>query len=204
MKIYISIVGSKKVQQFAAEHGCGWTLTPDNHRNVPFGSYFLDNGAFSAWKNKTKYRIEPFLRLIEKYPTFDFIVVPDIVCGGMESFYYSQSIVKELPHPRYLAVQDGMYITDIHFNLENYDGIFVGGSLEWKYKTAQEWAILAHFLGKKCHVGRVGTWEGLTVMDRWGVDSVDTTTPSRHQDDHHIIKYLDQIKNQTTLQGATT
>jgi hypothetical protein len=50
MKIYLGIVGSKKVQSFAEEHNCGWCLTPDNARPVPNGTYFLDNGAFTAWK----------------------------------------------------------------------------------------------------------------------------------------------------------
>ena len=202
MKIYLGIVGSKKVQKFAADHGCGWTLTPDNHRHIPFGDYFLDNGAFSAWKNKKPYRIEPFMKLIKKYPNFDFIVVPDIVCGGKESFEYPQSIVQDLPRPRYLAVQDGMQLNDIMFHLSNYDGIFVGGSLEWKFRTSLDWCNLAHLKEIKCHVGRVGTWEGLTVMDRWGIDSVDTTTPSRHQSDFHIVKYFDQIKNQQILVTA--
>jgi len=199
MKIYLGIVGSKKVHAFAQDHHCGWVLTPDNHRNVPSGSYFLDNGAFSAWKNNKPYKIEPFLKLIEKYPDFDFLVVPDIVCGGMDSFRYSQSVVHNLPQPRYLAVQDGMRINDIFFNLENYDGIFVGGSIDWKYRTAIHWADVAHHQGLKCHVGRVGTWEGLTIMDRWGIDSVDTTTPSRHQCDAHIVKYQDQIQHQMVI-----
>jgi hypothetical protein len=202
MKIYLGIVGSKKVQNFAKEHGCGWCLTPGNNRQVPHGSYFLDNGAFPAWKNGTVWNETAFKVLVSKYPDYDFVVAPDIVCGGMRSLGQSLHYVGEIPRPLYLAVQDGMQANTISQYLSGFDGIFVGGSLHWKFSTAQMWADIAHLHGMKCHAGRVGTWEGLVHMHFCGVDSVDTTTPSRHQDDSHIRKYLDFLKSQSNLAGA--
>jgi hypothetical protein len=199
MKIYLGIVGSKKVQTFAKAHKCGWCLTPDNNRSVPHGSYFLDNGAFSAWKNGTIWNETAFKILVEKYPEYDFAVAPDIVCGGKRSLGQSLAYVGEIPRPLYLAVQDGMTGNEIRDYLVGFDGIFVGGSIPWKFQTARMWADIAHLEGLKCHAGRVGTWEGFIHMYFCGVDSVDTTTASRNQDDSHIRKYLDHIVSQKQL-----
>jgi hypothetical protein len=201
MKIYLGIVGSKKVQAFAKQHDCGWCLTPENNRKIPHGTYFLDNGAFTAWKNKTRWDEVAFKILVNKYPNYDFVVAPDIVCGGSKSLEHSYNYAGEIPSPVYLAVQDGMTFNDVRLFLDYFDGLFIGGSISWKFQTARMWSDLAHLYKKKCHAGRVGTWEGMIHMHYCGVDSIDTTTPSRHQDDSHIRKYLDHLKKQTTLKG---
>jgi hypothetical protein len=199
MKIYLGIVGSKKVQSFAEEHNCGWCLTPDNARPVPNGTYFLDNGAFTAWKNNTAWNENKFKVLVSKYPNYDFVVAPDIVCGGNDSLTQSCKYIKKIPGPLYLAVQDGMDAKTINEFVDLFDGLFVGGSIPWKFSTARMWADIAHLHGKKCHAGRVGTWEGFIHMHFCGVDSVDTITASRHQDDYHIRKYYEHLKNQRQL-----
>ncbi|MCK9593971.1 MAG: hypothetical protein M0Q91_18375 [Methanoregula sp.] len=107
--------------------------------------------------------------------------------------------VGRIPVPLYLAVQDGMTEMDVRPFVDTFDGLFIGGSVSWKWNTARMWADLAHLHGKKCHAGRVGTWEGFLHMHFCGVDSVDTTTPARHQDDSHIVKYLSDLKFQSRL-----
>lgn len=199
MKIYLGIVGSSKVQEFAREHRCGWCLTPDNARDPKELPYFLDNGAFSAWKNQTPWSEKRFLNLIQKYQNYDFVVAPDIVCGGAGSLMRSLEYTGKIPGPLYLAVQDGMCANQVTEFVDRFDGLFVGGSIPWKFSTARMWADLAHLHGKKCHAGRVGTWEGFIHMHFSGVDSVDTTTASRHQDDSHIRKYLECLKYQRQL-----
>jgi len=199
MKIYLGIVGSVKVQAFAREHDCGWCLTPDNARDPKDMPYFLDNGAFSAWKNQTEWSERRFLALVEKYQNYDFVVAPDIVCGGTGSLMRSLEYTGKVPSPLYLAVQDGMCANQVTEFIDHFDGLFIGGSISWKFQTARMWADLAHLHGKKCHAGRVGTWEGFVHMHFSGVDSVDTTTASRHQDDSHIRKYLDHLAYQRKL-----
>jgi hypothetical protein len=127
MKIYLGIVGSKKVQSFAEEHNCGWCLTPDNARPVPNGTYFLDNGAFTAWKNNTAWNENKFKVLVSKYPNYDFVVAPDIVCGGNDSLTQSCKYIEKIPGPLYLAVQDGMDAKTINEYVDLFDGLFVGG-----------------------------------------------------------------------------
>lgn len=202
MRIYLGVVGSKKVHEFAIRHGCSWLLTPTNARVPPSGTYALDNGAFVAWKNKEPWSERRFFSLIKRYPDYDFVVAPDIVCGGGRSLSRSLEYVGKIPRPLYLAVQDGMDAQSVTQFLDAFDGIFIGGSIPWKFSTARMWADIAHLQGKKCHAGRVGTWEGFVHMHHSGVDSVDTTTPSRHQCDDHIVKYLDHLKSQSRLTGA--
>jgi hypothetical protein len=199
VKIYLGIVGDHRVQAFAEKHDCGWCLTPENNRSIPSGSYFLDNGAFTAWKNQKKWNENKFFDLLKKYPDYDFVVVPDIVCGGIKSLELSKRYAVAIPRPRYLAAQDGMLLNDVMFNLDLFDGIFIGGSIPWKFQTASAWSQLAHNHDLKCHAGRVGTWEGMIHMHFCGADSVDSTTASRHQSDYHIQKYYDHLKNQSQL-----
>lgn len=199
MKIYLSIGGSKKVKAFVRELGLGWCITPDNYMNPGEFPYFLDNGAFHAFIHKKLWSENRFKILVQKCSDYDFIVAPDIVCGGSESLKKSLEYVDKIPRPLYLAVQDGMNAAIVTKVIDQFDGIFIGGSVSWKFSTARMWADLAHLHGKKCHAGRVNTWEGYVHMHCCGVDSVDGSYASRHHDDKHIRKYLDHIKYQRQL-----
>ena len=200
MKIYLGVVGSSKVQAFVRGHNLGWLLTPTNSRDPKGISYALDNGAFVAWKNGEEWSEKRFFGLLKRYPNYDFVVAPDIVCGGNTSLSRSLEYVGKVPGPLYLAVQNGMLANTIHTLFldrpDCFDGIFIGGSIPWKWETARMWADLAHLHGKKCHAGRVGSFDGLKHMHFCGVDYVDSTTASRHQDDSQIHKYLDFLKRQ--------
>src|SRR3954469_10895082 len=89
----------------------------------------------------------------------DFVVVPDIVAGGLASLAWSAFWRESVPaeFPAYLAVQDGMAVADVLSHLPRYAGLFVGGSLRWKLATGGTWAELARRHGMGCHIGRVGT-----------------------------------------------
>lgn len=204
MIIYLSIVGSKKVREFQKKWGCGWCLTPDNNRENE-GPYFLDNGAFAAYKNTQQYDPERFYKLLQRFPDYDFAVVPDIVCGGLTSLKWSLSFMETslFKGPAYLAVQDGMKASDVIPFLDKFQGIFVGGSIPWKMQTMRMWSDYAHLYKLKCHVGRIGTYEGFIQAHFAGVDSVDTTTPSRHQNDYHIRKYYEHLQFQSELGSVT-
>jgi hypothetical protein len=216
MKIYLGVGGSLIVHRFAVEHDCGWLLTPYNKRSPPTrGGHILDNGKFAIFLNgiegKKKNRSpnwkpliwdpERFRKLMRDHPGYDFVVVPDVVCAPnpQDSLDLSTQWVQECPRPRYLAVQDGMTAATIIPLLDDYDGIFVGGSIPWKMQTMRMWCDVAHLYKKKCHVGRVGTWEAMIEAHFVGADSIDTTSPSRHQDDSHIRMYKEALETQTIL-----
>jgi hypothetical protein len=145
----------------------------------------FDNGAFKDWNdgkpfNEAKY--QGALDYVHLHATTrpDFVVVPDIVAGGLESLKLSEAWVpkcRALKAPVYLVVQDGMSFDDVCAVLDLYDGIFVGGSLDWKLKTGRAWTDFAHEHGRKCHIGRMGTEDRVRAALRWGVDSIDSCLP---------------------------
>lgn len=76
--------------------------------------WFYDNGAFRDWKAGKAFDERSFMRdcdriLCDRLEP-DFLVVPDVVGGGLESLALSQAWVPRLEGvaPLYLAVQDGM------------------------------------------------------------------------------------------------
>ena len=78
----------------------------------------IDNGAYMAWERGFPWSEKRFMELLEKCWTTginaEFIVCPDIVQGGMDSYNFSISWAKKLRPARLaLAVQDGMAIADI-------------------------------------------------------------------------------------------
>jgi hypothetical protein len=82
---------------------------------------------------------------------------------------------------------------------EEIKGLFVGGSLSWKFQTCRMWADLSHLYNIKCHVGRIGTYEGFIHMHYCNIDSVDSSTATRHNDNTHIQKYFSHLKSQKQL-----
>jgi hypothetical protein len=204
MKIYLSIGGSKKVKAFMRELGLGWCIAPNKVMNPGKFNYILDNGAFHAWNYGEVYIDSAFKILVDKFPNYDFAVAPDIVCGGNRSLNLSLDYVDQIPGPLYLAVQDGMDASMVTKVIDQFDGLFIGGSISWKFQTARMWSDLAHLHGKKCHAGRVNTWEGYVHMHYCGVDSVDGSYASRHHDDKHIRKYLEHLKSQSFLSDFRT
>jgi len=101
------------------------------------------------------------------------------VAGGLESLAFSLTWRPHLATiaPLYLAVQDGMVDADVVPHLEGFAGLFVGGTLPWKLRSAREWVRLAHRHGIKAHVGRVGTERRVAWARRIGADSIDSCLP---------------------------
>lgn len=121
----------------------------------------------------------------------DFLVLPDIVGGGLASLELSLSWLPRLSGvaPPYLAVQDGMPEEAVSRSCAGITGIFVGGTLQWKLRTAAAWVALAHRLEMRCHIGRVGTVDRLRWARRIGADSIDSSLPlwSRENMDRFLL-----------------
>lgn len=149
----------------------------------------LDNGAFQCWRRGFPFMADVFRRSLAKaYEvglSLDFVVCPDLVARGKDSLDFSMEwATGELRSaPRLaLAVQDGMTPNDVMpgYHLRYFSHLFVGGTVPWKWKTAQAWIDHAHAHGKKCHIGQVGTLERLRAAERMGADSVDSTSIVRN------------------------
>lgn len=182
MKVYLGKTCSKKLIERL--NGLGWREITQTKEVPPKRTPFaLDNNAFGAWKNNTPWDPEAFKRgvmdCVRRKLTPDFVVVPDIVAAGRASLDFSLSWVPWLRGfaPLYLAVQDGMFLDEVASILDNFDGVFVGGSLEWKIDAGFWWVSLAHARGMQCHVGRISGRARVRLVKSWGADSIDSCVP---------------------------
>lgn len=183
MHIYITGHGKSGWNDFIANHEkLGLMFTPYDYNKKWIGSYALDNGAFSNFVNGTCFDCLSFFKLLEKFKNPDFVVIPDIVAGGKKSLEFSIYWRKYLPdnYKWYFAIQDGM--TDLPESiLEKINGIFIGGSIEWKLKNGEYWVNFAHQHGLKAHVGRIGTMRNLMWAKKINADSVDSSNFTQHK-----------------------
>ena len=95
--------------------------------------------------------------------------------------------------PRYLAVQDGMVADELPWL--SIDGIFVGGTLEWKERYMAYWCHEAHHRNKPCHVGRVGTARRIRLARDAGADSIDSCLPLWSND--NARRFFDELAQET-------
>ena len=89
-----------------------------------------------------------------------FIVLPDIVAGGLESLELSKRWLNRCLSicPLVLiAVQDGMEPADLAPLVGPSVGIFLGGSTEWKLARMVDWGRFCAHRDLYYHVARVNT-----------------------------------------------
>ena len=126
------------------------------------------------------------------------MIVPDIVAGGLDSLRYSMEWVPRLSGvcPLLLAVQDGMTPDDVRSVVGPELGIAVGGSTEWKERTATAWGALARASGAYLHVLRVNTCRRIAICRDAGADSFDGSSVSRFVCN---LPRLDRARRQLSL-----
>ena len=196
---YASRTGTRR--NLAELRAAGWRLLVSARgawRTERF-PYAIDNGAWTAYQRGEAFDESAFLGVLEQLGCgADWIVVPDIVCGGLESLRFSEAWLPRLDaYPRLLvAVQDGITPEDIAPLLTRRIGLFVGGSTTWKERSVPAWADLA--LRKDCwlHVGRVNTARRLRICQLAGATSVDGSGPSRYS---RCLGRLETVRRQLPL-----
>ena len=138
-------------------------------------------GAWKAFQQQRPFDEIAFSFLVERHgPSADFVVIPDIVAGGMASLEFSRSWIPRLKHLKklLLPVQDGMDLFSVTAILHEHKnvGIFLGGSTEWKLKTMFQWGVMAATVNRHHHVGRVNTMRRIRLAAEAGADSFDGTS----------------------------
>lgn len=188
MKVYLGQTRGQGWIQKLEAHGFG-EMTVRGEMPPRRRPWAFDNGAFRDWKAGRGFDADAFLRDLESIWRFDgnpdFIVAPDMVAGGEESLTFSLhwanrhelAPLRRLGVPLYLAVQDGMDPTKVALAIHDFGGVFVGGSLDWKIRTGQDWVEWAQRRGLPCHIGRVGTAKRARWATRIGASSIDSCLP---------------------------
>jgi len=139
-----------------------------------------DNGAYSDFIHSRKFDEDAFMRdidrMVKRETRPNWIVIPDIVQGGLASLDHSLMWLGKLPRQfRYLlAVQDGMTRADVEPHMKRLHGLFVGGSAEFK-ATLPEWCELARDYDKICHLGRSSTVNRILWAKLCGAQSCDSS-----------------------------
>lgn len=167
----------------------------------PEGFLFgLDNGAWSAYQSGRPWEADRFRACVALLGrSADWIVVPDIVCGGLESLRFSESWLPELePLGRLLLipVQNGMDPADVSPLLGLRAGIFVGGDTAWKEATLPVWGRLAEAVGCHLHVGRVNSARRIRLCALAGAHSFDGTSVTQFA---KSIGRLDAARRQSVM-----
>lgn len=164
----------------------GWRLlvsaASTHHQSEGF-PYAIDNGAWTYHQKGVPFDDERFRKLVRRMgANADFIVVPDIVGGGLASLRLSARWLNELhvtKRPLLIPVQEGMEAGDVRPFLGSDVGIFVGGiDADWKEQTSiRVWGPLAREVGCYLHVGRVNSVRRIRICQDAGASSFDGTSP---------------------------
>lgn len=203
MTAYASRTGTRR--NLAALRGAGWRLLVSargvlRHEGFP---YAIDNGAWTAFQKGEPFDVPAFERAVEwGGAEADWMIVPDIVAGGLDSLRYSMEWVPRLSGvcPLLLAVQDGMTPNDVRAVVGPELGIAVGGSTEWKERTVTAWGALARASGAYLHVLRVNTCRRIDLCRDAGADSFDGSSVSRFV---RTLPLLDGARRQLSLLGGS-
>lgn len=182
---YAAITGTKRNLKVIKEAGWGLIVAPV-HRGRDFSGwhYALDNGAWTAYTQHEPWDEQAFVELVEQYGVdADFVVAPDVVCGGLDSLARSLSWLpwlQERSHLVLLAVQNGMEPKDLCPYVGPNVGLFVGGDATWKESSLPLWGQLARDRNCYLHVGRVNTRRRIRLCALAGADSIDGSSVSRY------------------------
>jgi hypothetical protein len=200
MQFYASRTGN--MRNLAAMRARKWRLLVSRAwewRTEGF-QYALDNGAWADYQSGQAFDEDGFERLLDQLGAgADWVILPDIVAGGLESLRLSvrwlNRCLSVVPLAL-LAVQDGMKAADVHGLVGPNVGVFLGGSTEWKLATMREWGEFCLQRNIYYHVGRVNTRRRMGLAVRSGANSVDGSSGSRYA---ITIPGLDHWSRQTEL-----
>jgi len=166
-------------------HRTGWRLLVSARgvmRTEGF-RYAIDNGAWTSFTKGQPFDFKAFEKVVSLLgDDADFIVLPDIVEGGLWSLQMSLEWIPRLQgvgERRLLAVQDGMTPAHVAPYLGPDLGIAVGGSDEWKLSSLAVWGQLARDAGCYLHVLRVNSQKRIRLSHAAGAHSFDGSGPSR-------------------------
>ncbi|SAL00535.1 hypothetical protein AWB81_05903 [Caballeronia arationis] len=200
---YASRTGTRR--NLGALKGADWRLLVSakgelRTEGIP---YALDNGAWRAYQRGEAFDQRAFAVAVDRRgERADWLVLPDIVMGGMASLDFSLKWLERLrgmPCRMLIAVQNGMQVDDVASLLSPAVGIFIGGSTEWKEQTAHVWGSLARRRHCYLHVGRVNSARRLRICAAAGANSFDGTSLSRYA---KTLPRLDRATRQADMFAA--
>lgn len=180
---YASRTGTKTT--IAALRAASWRLlvsAAGEHRTEGM-AYALENGAWSYYQKRQPFDEARFGAALGKLGRdADFVVMPDIVCGGecsLELTFRWMKRVLDATNVGLIPVQDGHEAWQVDELLGPRVGVFVGGDTPWKLATLDRWAAVCRERRAWCHVGRVNTSRRIAACGAAGATSFDGTSVTK-------------------------
>jgi hypothetical protein len=176
--MYASRTGTRRNLAEIARHGWRLLVSARGVLRTEGFRYALDNGAWTAFQRGETFDDRAFTVAVDALGSgADFVVVPDKVGDADQTRRMADVWIPRLDGLRlYIAVQDGMTAADLPAECA---GVFVGGSTEWKLRTAPYWRAETTRRGMLCHVARVNTERRIEWCRGFGATSVDGSSASR-------------------------
>jgi hypothetical protein len=187
-------------------------------RTEDFEKWVAENGAYNDFQEKQPFSVARFVRFLAWVAAEiragrppQWIVLPDIVCGGEDSLNLSMNWLRWLRRCAafrgqtfMLCVQNGMdtckrMLARIKRVIGPKVGIFVGGDSNWKEVTARFWCQLARSVGGLSHVGRVNTARRIEIVGDAGAHSFDGTSVTRFP---KTLQPLDRARRNEVIKRA--
>lgn len=180
--MYASRTGTRRNLRALRENGWRLLISPTGCVRSEGFPYALDNGAWTAFQREQPFDDGAFLRAVDRVgERADWIVVPDVVGNATATLDAFDSWWPRLRGLGLLllALQDGMSRDDVSARLRPGVGLFIGGSDDWKERSAQSWGEFARARSLYLHMGRVNTARRIAIAASAGCDSTDGTSASR-------------------------
>ncbi len=180
---YASLMGAGRNRDQLAAAGWRMLVSPAKPMDTAGMPWCLDNGAWTAFQNEQPWDEAAFERALDRYgPGADFVVLPDIVAGGMASLEMSlrwSNRVLATANLVLIAVQDGMEPHHLAPYVGPQVGIFLGGSTPWKLAQAETWGRFCAERDLWFHFARVNTAKRFRLAHGAGATSIDGSSASR-------------------------
>lgn len=187
MICYASRTGTRRNLDRLRAHGWGLLVSRAGvWRTEGFERIVADNGAWADFQAGRPFDEDAFERFLDWLAAqsiiADWIVLPDIVAGGLRSLDLSIRYINRclsLTPLVLIAVQDGMEDRHLAPLVGPSVGIFLGGSTEWKLATMLAWGRFCRQRGLYYHVARVNSIKRMSLAAASGADSVDGSSATR-------------------------
>lgn len=118
----------------------GRMVVEKSPKPYPCEPWGFDNMAFIAWRSGAVWDADSYLRRLDVAQSAPndpcMAIVPDVVAAGLHSLDFSlkwrTTHLRGVDWPWYLAVQDGMEVSDVAPHMHLFAGLFLGGSDRFK------------------------------------------------------------------------
>jgi hypothetical protein len=208
MICYASRTGTGRNLKALRRHGWGLMVSRAGvWRTEGFTRICADNGAWSDFQHGRSFDEDAYDKFLDWLPiTPDWLVLPDIVAGGMRSLALSVRYLNRcaaLAPLVLLAVQDGIEPADVSSLVGPGVGIFLGGSTEWKIRRMLDWGAFCAEQGVHYHVARVNSIKRMSLAVAAGASSIDGSSASRYAVTTPMLTYASRYRDLFSPESST-